>query len=136
MAATSDRYQQVILPGKMYGREDIRNVSALSDEPRSAADHRVIDFACLVVTRVCGFDQLASELALELSNGFLVHRFLSDPGNSHGFNSYCAMPGVPKPFYGSTGQRSAEIPFASAGDSCSRASARSSNNRAPVCRLR
>src|SRR5277367_6751331 len=80
MASTSDRYQQVIFSGKMNGGDNIRNVTAQSDEPRFAADHRVIHFACFVVTRVCGFDQLPSELALELGNGFLVHRFLSIRG--------------------------------------------------------
>src|ERR1700689_1922299 len=60
MAPASDRYQQVILPGEMNGGYDIRNVSAKSDKPRLAADHRVIHFACFVVTCVCGFDQLAS----------------------------------------------------------------------------
>src|ERR1700677_73761 len=76
MASSSDRYQQVVFPGEMNGGDDIRNVSAQGDEPRFAADHRVIHFARFVVTRVCGFDQLAAELAFESSNGFLVHRFL------------------------------------------------------------
>src|ERR1700677_78157 len=32
-------------------------------------------------------------------------------GNGHGFDFYCAIGGVPKPFYASAGQRSTEIPF-------------------------
>ena len=54
MASASDRYQQVILPGEMNGGDDIRDVSAQSDEPRFAADHRVIHFACFVVTGSVG----------------------------------------------------------------------------------
>src|SRR4029077_3602104 len=88
VASTAYRYQQVILPGEMNGGNDIRNISAHSDEPRFAADHRVIHFACFVVTRVGGFNQLATELASELSNGFLVHGGSFRSGEYHGFVSY------------------------------------------------
>src|SRR6266498_5612130 len=71
VASTSNRYLERMLLPEMNGGHHIGHVCAKSDQARLLADHGVVHFARLVVFRVGGFNQLATELIPELSYGFL-----------------------------------------------------------------
>ncbi len=73
MASAADGHAHIVLPPETYRGNHVGHVGAFGDQARFAADHRVVDLARLVVTRVRGFDQLAPELSFQLSNSFLLH---------------------------------------------------------------
>jgi hypothetical protein len=86
VAAASDGHAQALLPTEIECGNDIGHVSTLGDQARFAADHGVVYFACFVVSRVGGFNQLATELISEFIDGFLLHGFLLIRGNITGSN--------------------------------------------------
>jgi hypothetical protein len=76
VAPAPDGNVKILFSGELNGGHDVRRVRAPGDQARSAADHGVIDLAGFLVARVRGFDQITPETSPELSDGFLLHRFL------------------------------------------------------------
>jgi hypothetical protein len=57
-ATNGDR--NLAIEAGLHARDNVGHVRAFRDRARPLVDHRVVDLACLVVSRVAGLDQLAS----------------------------------------------------------------------------
>src|SRR6266403_3090505 len=81
MASATDGKKQIIFSGKVYGVDYIRHVRAPHDQARLLVDHRIIDFASIIVIRVVRLDHATSQLCLQLSDGIcfqcILHRKLN-----------------------------------------------------------
>src|SRR5436190_16505794 len=82
VAAAADGHAQVLLVPEANGGNDVGHIGASCDQARFTADHGVVDFPRLLVTRVGGLDQLAPELSFQLIYGFLLHASILRPDPS------------------------------------------------------
>ena len=69
VSAAANRDPQIILAAEADSGHDVGHVGAAGDQPWLSADHRVVDFAGLLVDCVSRLDQLAPELSAELGDG-------------------------------------------------------------------
>src|SRR6478672_8458231 len=76
MASATDGKKQAMFSGKVYGVDYIRHVRAARDQARLLVDHRIIDFASIIVIRVVRLDHATSQLCLKLSDGIFFQGFL------------------------------------------------------------
>src|SRR5437868_11644554 len=81
MASATNGKKQTMFSGKVYRADHIRHVRAARDQARLLIDHRIIDFASIIVIRVARLDDAASQLCLQLSDGILFECFLHGRAN-------------------------------------------------------
>src|SRR5207237_7893057 len=81
MASATDGKKQIMFSGKVYGVNYIRHVCATRDQARLLVDHRIVDFASIIVIRIVRLDHAASQLCLQLNDGILFECFLHGKAN-------------------------------------------------------
>src|SRR6185437_8936209 len=72
MTAAADCHEQIVCSREVHGANDVRHVRATGDQPRLFVDHSVVYLAGLIVILITWFDQSASKVCLEISDGILV----------------------------------------------------------------
>lgn len=69
VTATTDRHEQVTLAGEVDRVHHVRNPFALDDQGRMLVNQRIPDLAGLVVCRIAGHKQRATQTLLEFHDG-------------------------------------------------------------------
>ncbi len=82
VAAAADRNAQLILAAETYRGHDVRHIGALGDQPRLAADHRIVNLPRVLITRVFRLNQFSAKLAAELRHCLLCQHIPSLSGRS------------------------------------------------------
>ena len=62
MSAASDGKEEIIFSGKVDGMDDIGRIRTTRDQTRFLIDHRIINFASIVVVCVVWLDDRASQI--------------------------------------------------------------------------
>ena len=91
--------RRFVLVAELKGGDYIRHIGAPGDQTGFAADHGVMDFACVLVPSAGGFEQFAPKLGFELGDCFLLHGLPSHldtvdksvPADYRGFDGYFAI---------------------------------------------
>src|SRR5438067_13180879 len=76
MAPATDGKKEIVFSREIYRADHIRRIRATRDQARLLVDHRIIDFASIIVIRVTRLDHAASQLCLQLSDGIRFQCFL------------------------------------------------------------
>jgi len=61
VAAAADGDLDAVRPGEPHAGDHVRGVAAPHDRGRALVDHGVVDGACLVISGICGHDQVAPD---------------------------------------------------------------------------
>ena len=61
MATATDGGEQIILPSKAHGGDDVGDIGAASDEQRPLVNHAVVELAGLFVLLVAALDEVTPE---------------------------------------------------------------------------
>src|SRR6476619_754744 len=90
MSPASDGKEEIIFSGKVYSKDDIGHIRTTRDQARFLGDHRIVDFASVVVVCVVWFDDGASQICFKFGNGFrfkrLAHRRMNKESTRALFN--------------------------------------------------
>ena len=68
VAAAANGDAQSAGSSEFHGRDHVRHVDALGDEPRLLVDHPVVDFAGVLVGAAAGLNQFSAKLGAELGD--------------------------------------------------------------------